>query len=98
MASKRNSEHHSCVSNWMRLKCVTIILFSSIGIVFHAYADTSVPAIYVFGDSTADVGTNNYLAECGAKANMAHHGIDFPGSMPTGRFSNGYNTIDFLGN
>ncbi|CAL9044911.1 GDSL esterase/lipase At4g16230-like [Musa acuminata AAA Group] len=55
-----------------------------------------VPAIYVFGDSTADVGNNNYLQRSNAKANFPHNGIDFPFSRPTGRFSNGYNGIDFL--
>ncbi|EXC35275.1 GDSL esterase/lipase [Morus notabilis] len=64
--------------------------------ILHVSANPAVPAIYVFGDSTADVGTNNYLAECGAKVNFPHHGIDYPGSKPTGRFSNGYNSIDFL--
>ncbi|KAJ3706804.1 hypothetical protein LUZ61_010509 [Rhynchospora tenuis] len=56
-----------------------------------------VPAIYVFGDSTADVGNNNYLNGSNvAKANFPHNGIDFPSKRPTGRFSNGYNGIDFL--
>ncbi|KAJ4811783.1 GDSL esterase/lipase [Rhynchospora pubera] len=56
-----------------------------------------VPAIYVFGDSTADVGNNNYLTGSGvAKANFPHNGIDFPSRRPTGRFSNAYNGIDFL--
>ncbi|RRT41927.1 hypothetical protein B296_00057441 [Ensete ventricosum] len=55
-----------------------------------------VPAIYVFGDSTADVGNNNYLPGSNAKANFPHNGVDFPFSRPTGRFSNGYNGIDFL--
>ncbi|XP_008778519.1 GDSL esterase/lipase At5g55050-like [Phoenix dactylifera] len=55
-----------------------------------------VPAIYVFGDSTADVGNNNYLPENSPKANFPHNGIDFPFSRPTGRFSNGYNAIDFF--
>ncbi|RRT38821.1 hypothetical protein B296_00053158 [Ensete ventricosum] len=54
-----------------------------------------VPAIYVFGDSTADVGNNNYLQGSNAKANFPHNGIDFPFSRPTGRFSNGYNHIVF---
>ncbi|XP_072988979.1 GDSL esterase/lipase At5g55050-like [Typha latifolia] len=57
---------------------------------------SKVPAIYVFGDSTADVGNNNYLPHGAAKANFPHYGIDFPFSRPTGRFSNGYNGIDFL--
>nr|XP_010905234.1 GDSL esterase/lipase At5g55050 [Elaeis guineensis] len=55
-----------------------------------------VPAIYVFGDSTADVGNNNYLPGNSPRANFPHNGIDFPFSRPTGRFSNGYNGVDFL--
>ncbi|KAJ0967920.1 hypothetical protein J5N97_024837 [Dioscorea zingiberensis] len=61
-------------------------------------AAAKVPALYVFGDSTADVGNNNYLPGSNAKANFPHNGIDFPFSRPTGRFSNGYNGIDFLAN
>ncbi|RRT71803.1 hypothetical protein GW17_00051440 [Ensete ventricosum] len=56
-----------------------------------------VPAVYVFGDSTADVGNNNYLPGKDAKADFPHYGVDFPHQTPTGRFSNGYNAIDFLG-
>ncbi|CAN6233994.1 unnamed protein product [Urochloa humidicola] len=56
-----------------------------------------VPALYVFGDSTADVGNNNYLAGGAVpRANFPHNGVDFPTSRPTGRFSNGYNGVDFL--
>ncbi|OAY84517.1 GDSL esterase/lipase, partial [Ananas comosus] len=56
-----------------------------------------VPAIYVFGDSLADVGNNNHLevAEIN-KANFPHNGVDFPDRVSTGRFSNGYNGIDFI--
>ena len=56
-----------------------------------------VPAIYMFGGSTADVGNNNFLPGNGPKANFAPFGIDFPGRKPTGRFSNGYVGIDYLG-
>jgi hypothetical protein len=56
-----------------------------------------VPAIYVFGDSTVDVGNNNYISGSKAKSNFLPYGIDFPHSVPTGRFSNGYNSIDFIG-
>jgi hypothetical protein len=57
------------------------------------------PAMFVFGDSTLDVGNNNYLAGPGVpQANKPYYGIDFPGSVPTGRFSNGYNIADYLGN
>lgn len=37
-----------------------------------------VPAIYVFGDSLADVGNNNYLKISLIKANFPHNGVDFP--------------------
>jgi hypothetical protein len=54
-------------------------------------------AMYVFGDSTLDVGNNNYLPGAGVpRANRPYYGIDFPG-FPTGRFSNGGNTADFIG-
>lgn len=57
-----------------------------------------VPAAFVFGDSTVDVGNNNCLnVTAAARANYPQYGIDFPGSKPTGRFSNGFNTADLLG-
>ncbi|KAJ9172595.1 hypothetical protein P3X46_015812 [Hevea brasiliensis] len=59
-----------------------------------AKATPSVPAIFIFGDSTFDVGTNNFLNDSQAKANFPYNGIDFPYSEPTGRFSNGYNSAD----
>jgi hypothetical protein len=56
------------------------------------------PAMFVFGDSTLDVGNNNYLPGPDVpRANKPYYGIDFPGSLPTGRFSNGYNIADYLG-
>lgn len=54
-----------------------------------------VPALYVFGDSTVDVGNNQHLP--GKSALHLPYGIDFPHSRPTGRFSNGYNVADFVG-
>lgn len=58
----------------------------------------AVPAVYVFGDSTLDVGNNNYLpGKDVPRADKPYYGIDLPGSgKPTGRFSNGYNTADFV--
>lgn len=56
-----------------------------------------VPAIFVFGDSTVDVGTNNHLAGSLATANNPYYGIDYPHHVATGRFSNGYNPADFIG-
>ncbi|KAM7470962.1 hypothetical protein LguiA_009145 [Lonicera macranthoides] len=58
--------------------------------------NASPPAIFILGDSTADVGTNSLLADSQARADFPHNGIDFPNSRPTGRFSNGFNSADFL--
>ncbi|XP_077221305.1 GDSL-like Lipase/Acylhydrolase superfamily protein [Tasmannia lanceolata] len=55
-----------------------------------------VPAIFVFGDSLADVGNNNHIKLSTLKANFPHNGIDFSGGKATGRFSNGKNSADFL--
>ncbi|WVZ78421.1 hypothetical protein U9M48_026133 [Paspalum notatum var. saurae] len=52
--------------------------------------------LVVLGDSTLDVGNNNYLAGTNVpRANMPYYGVDVPG-FPTGRWSNGYNAADFL--
>ncbi|KAB2605931.1 GDSL esterase/lipase [Pyrus ussuriensis x Pyrus communis] len=55
-----------------------------------------VPAIYVFGDSLADVGNNNYLKISLVKADFPHNGVDYPDKVATGRFGNGKNSADFL--
>jgi hypothetical protein len=60
-------------------------------------AGAKVPAMFVFGDSTADVGNNDYLPGSSARANFPHNGVDFPGGKATGRFSNGLIGVDFLG-
>ncbi|KAM0011229.1 putative triacylglycerol lipase [Helianthus debilis subsp. tardiflorus] len=56
---------------------------------------TIVP-IFIFGDSTLDVGTNNHVANCSSRADHPYNGIDYPGSQATGRFSNGLNTADTI--
>uniref|UniRef100_A0A0D9W863 GDSL esterase/lipase n=1 Tax=Leersia perrieri TaxID=77586 RepID=A0A0D9W863_9ORYZ len=60
--------------------------------------EPAVPAMFVFGDSTVDVGNNNYLANSkqNCKANYPRYGVDYPFQSPTGRFSNGYNLADQL--
>ncbi|KAF7840376.1 zeta-carotene desaturase [Senna tora] len=52
-----------------------------------------VPAVYIFGDSTADAGNNNHLNSF-AKADQWPYGIDF--NNVTGRFSNGKTGVDFI--
>ncbi|KAI6700994.1 hypothetical protein NL676_015318 [Syzygium grande] len=43
------------------------------------------PAVFVLGNSTADVRTNSFLPSSNARANFPHNGIDFPHSRATGR-------------
>ncbi|GAB2269323.1 hypothetical protein Dimus_004243 [Dionaea muscipula] len=59
-----------------------------------------VPAIITFGDSSVDVGNNDYLPTL-FKANYPPYGRDFINKIATGRFCNGKLasdiTADFLG-
>jgi hypothetical protein len=55
-----------------------------------------VPGVFAFGDSLADVGTNNFLPQATAKANFPPYGKTFF-HKPTGRFTNGRNVVDFIG-
>lgn len=77
---------------WSLVKLLMIISVVELGI-----NGAELPAVFIFGDSTADVGTNNHLQGCLATANNRFYGIDYPFSKPTGRFSNGYNTADEVG-
>ncbi|GFY99512.1 GDSL-like Lipase/Acylhydrolase superfamily protein [Actinidia rufa] len=53
-------------------------------------------AFFVFGDSLVDNGNNNYLVTT-ARADSPPYGIDYPTGRPTGRFSNGLNIADLIG-
>jgi hypothetical protein len=55
-----------------------------------------VPALFIFGDSLADPGNNNYLISL-AKANHPPYGRQFDTHEATGRFTNGRTSMDFLG-
>lgn len=75
---------------------VGLLLFDSIhGL--EAVTFASIPGVYVFGDSLADAGNNNYLPISLRKAIYPPNGIDFPYHIPTGRFCNGKNAADVIG-
>ncbi|KAK1371863.1 GDSL-like Lipase/Acylhydrolase superfamily protein [Heracleum sosnowskyi] len=57
--------------------------------------DSTIKGMFVFGDSFLDNGNNNFL-ETIAKADYLPYGMDSP-LGPSGRFSNGKNFIDVLG-
>ncbi|CAA7397439.1 unnamed protein product [Spirodela intermedia] len=57
--------------------------------------NTSVSAVFTFGDSIVDPGNNNDIATT-TKSNFPPYGRDFPGRQPTGRFCNGRLGTDFI--
>ncbi|CAK9164139.1 unnamed protein product [Ilex paraguariensis] len=52
-------------------------------------------AIFIFGDSLLDTGNNNFIPTV-MRANHLPYGQNFPGHVPTGRFSNGKLISDFM--
>ncbi|XP_075091117.1 GDSL esterase/lipase At1g29670-like [Nicotiana tabacum] len=81
----------SCVKIWLITIAITFFVFSLKILVEGA---PQVPCYFIFGDSLLDNGNNNDL-DTAAKANYAPYGVDFRDG-PTGRFTNGRNTADFL--
>lgn len=75
------------------LLCVVVSFLAELA---HGHGERLVPALYVLGDSQADVGNNNQLELSPLRANFPRNGIDYPGQQATGRFSNGYNLADHL--
>ncbi|KAL1197744.1 GDSL esterase/lipase [Cardamine amara subsp. amara] len=55
----------------------------------------TIPALIVFGDSIMDTGNNNDIHTL-LKSNFPPYGQDFPGTIPTGRFSDGRVPSDFI--
>ncbi|XP_030952076.1 GDSL esterase/lipase At1g29670-like [Quercus lobata] len=55
-----------------------------------------IKGLFVFGSSLVDNGNNNFLQNSLAKADYLPYGVDFP-LGPSGRFTNGKNVIDLLG-
>ena len=60
-----------------------------------ATAASNISAIFSFGDSTLDSGNNNNLSTI-FRCDHLPYGRDFAQHIPTGRFSNGKLTTDFL--
>ncbi|KAL5206356.1 hypothetical protein ABZP36_034565 [Zizania latifolia] len=54
-----------------------------------------VPAVIVFGDSSVDTGNNNFIPTI-ARSNFWPYGRDYADGLPTGRFSNGRLSTDFI--
>ncbi|OIT37872.1 PREDICTED: GDSL esterase/lipase At1g29670-like [Nicotiana attenuata] len=80
-----------CVKIWFTLTITFLVLNLKTVLVQGA---PQVPCYFIFGDSLLDNGNNNDL-DTTAKANYPPYGVDFRDG-PTGRFTNGRNTADFL--
>ncbi|KAK1556712.1 hypothetical protein Q3G72_010607 [Acer saccharum] len=72
------------------LCCISLFISGA-----QALNNNTISAIYVFGDSTVDPGNNNYINTV-MRADFSPYGRDFVNQMPTGRFTNGRLTTDFL--
>ena len=57
--------------------------------------ESTVPALFVFGDSLLDIGNNNNMSTL-VKATSPPYG-NYPSGTSGGRFSNGPVTTDFIG-
>lgn len=80
------------------LTTVVFLLVASAAIMSGgAQAQPIVPAVISFGDSTIDVGNNNYLPRAVFKADYAPYGQGFVRHQPTGRFSDGKIVTDITG-
>ncbi|EHA8591131.1 GDSL esterase/lipase [Cocos nucifera] len=78
---------------------ISFLLFSTLLSLFHPFAaeepSKNISAVFAFGDSTLDAGNNNDIPTL-VRADHPPYGRDFPGQVPTGRFSNGKLITDFL--
>ncbi|KAI3911344.1 hypothetical protein MKW98_010231 [Papaver atlanticum] len=75
---------------------IHILVLIKICLAYNTKNESKCPALFVFGDSLVDAGNNNRLINI-AKYNVVPNGIDFPGGIPTGRYTNGETAIDFVG-
>ncbi|KAH0650880.1 hypothetical protein KY289_031118 [Solanum tuberosum] len=80
-------------SNTTISSCLLIIV--QLFFMLPAKTNAKIPAIIVFGDSSVDSGNNNHIQTV-ARSNFMPYGRDFAGGRPTGRFSNGRITTDFI--
>ncbi|KAL0904032.1 hypothetical protein M5K25_026103 [Dendrobium thyrsiflorum] len=80
----------------LAFKLVFFLIFSLTNSVQTDSKTHEIKGMFVFGSSLVDNGNNNFLKNSSAKADYSPYGIDFP-LGPSGRFSNGRNAIDVLG-
>ncbi|KAH9328316.1 hypothetical protein KI387_000424, partial [Taxus chinensis] len=72
-----------------------VIVVGLVMVVCKVNGQALVPALFIFGDSTVDVGNNNYLLTL-VKSNFPPYGRDFDNHAPTGRFCDGRLATDYV--
>ncbi|XP_052182911.1 GDSL esterase/lipase At5g45960-like [Diospyros lotus] len=75
--------------------CLSILWATTEAQISKGSKRSSVPAIFVFGDSTVDPGNNDFI-ETPFRSNFPPYGRDFPGRISTGRFTNGRLVTDYV--
>jgi len=85
------------MDHWGRLVTSIVFILFAIPVLKTAAENGHIPALFSFGDSILDTGNNNNLATL-SKCNYPPYGRDFYGGIATGRFCNGRNPSDLIGN
>ncbi|KAM3343584.1 hypothetical protein P3S68_025673 [Capsicum galapagoense] len=84
------------MSHFLHFLIVLLLIFFMLEAPIQAQGKSNlVSAIFIFGDSTADPGNNNYM-KTPFKSNFLPYGKDFLNHVPTGRFTNGMLANDFI--
>ncbi|CAN6991391.1 unnamed protein product [Brassica rapa subsp. trilocularis] len=81
----------------LRFLCSLLLFFVAEVTTTKTKGNTTVPALIVFGDSIMDTGNNNDIPTL-LKSNFPPYGKEFPGGIPTGRFSDGKVPSDIIAN
>ncbi|XP_071702397.1 GDSL esterase/lipase LTL1-like isoform X2 [Rutidosis leptorrhynchoides] len=76
-------------------KSLLVLLIKCMISLTNVVLEAEAKAFFVFGDSMVDSGNNNYMVTL-IRADKPPYGIDYPGQVATGRFSNGYNIPDLI--
>lgn len=95
-----NSQAHTTMASiTMKANSFFLLLsfFFSLSLPISTTASSNVSAIFAFGDSTIDSGNNNRFNTL-FRGDHLPYGRDFPNHVPTGRFSNGKISTDYLAN
>ncbi|KAH0943685.1 hypothetical protein HID58_003322 [Brassica napus] len=81
----------------LRFLCSLLLFFVAEVTTTKTKGNTTVPALIVLGDSIMDTGNNNDIPTL-LKSNFPPYGKEFPGGIPTGRFSDGKVPSDIIAN